>query len=100
MMTLSKKRQQPQQQPPLYLGGTELQECEELDILGVSFPQNLSYQSHLDKVAAKAGKRVNVLRKIGPYLDSKGRATVYKAHIRSTMEYAPLCWMSASETQL
>ena len=33
-------------------------------------------------------------------MDTRGRAAVYKAHIRSTMEYAPLSWMSASETHL
>ena len=97
-MTISRK--EPQPQPPLLLGGTVLQESDELDILGVCFPKNLSFQSHLDKVVSKAGQRVNMLRKIASHLDSKGKASVYKAHIRSTMEYAPLCWMSASETQL
>ena len=98
VMTISRK--EPQPQPPLLLGGTVLQESDELDILGVCFPKNLSFQSHLDKVVSKAGQRVNMLRKIASHLDSKGKASVYKAHIRSTMEYAPLCWMSASETQL
>jgi hypothetical protein len=99
--TISKRRSQPAQTiTSLNLGGKVLHESEELDILGVTFPSNMSFRSHLDKVASKAGKRVSVLRRIAPYLDTKGKATVYKAHIRSTMEYAPLSWMSASETQL
>ena len=41
-----------------------------------------------------------MFRRVAPYLDAKGRGTAYKAHIHSTMEYAPLCWMFASESQL
>jgi len=99
-MTISKRGPCDQPHPSLYLGDAELQECDELDILGVCFNKTLSFQPHLDKVVSKAGKRVSVFRRVAPYLDAKGRATVYKAHIRSTMEYAPLCWMSASESQL
>jgi len=101
-MTISKKRPQDQAMSTssLYLGGTELQECPELDLLGVTVQSNLSFESHLNRVTTNAGKRVNVFRQVAPYLDSRGKATVYKAHIRSVMEYAPLSWMSASETHL
>jgi len=102
VMTLSKKRSQSQQLPPssLFMGGTELQECSEIDILGVTYTNNMSFDQQVDKVASNAGRRVSVLRRVAPYLDAKGRETVYKAHIRSVMEYAPLSWMTASETKL
>ena len=40
------------------------------------------------------------IRSVSNRLDSKGRATVYKAQVRSVVEYASLCWMSASSTTL
>ncbi len=102
VMSISKRRPPNEPPPPstLYLGDTPLEECTQLDILGVTFTRNMSFQPHIDKVACRAGKRVSVLQRVGPYLDTKGRATVYKAHIRSVMEYAPLSWMSACESDL
>ena len=40
------------------------------------------------------------MRKVTNKLDIKGRATVYKAQVRSVMEYACLSWMNASQTIL
>ena len=98
VMSITKKATEPQ--GDLFLGGTKLQECEELDILGVNFQKNLSFSSHLDTIAEKAGTRMNMFRKAALYLDANGRSSVYKALPRRTMEYAPLAWMSASETHL
>ena len=41
-----------------------------------------------------------VLRRVANKLDIRGRATVYKAQVRSVMEYALLSWTSASTTNL
>ena len=51
-------------------------------------------------ISKNAGQRLGALRKIANKLDTTGRATVYKAQIRSTMEHACLSWMSASPTVL
>ena len=53
------------------------------------FKGNLSFTTHVDSIAAKAGKRMNVFRKVAPYMDTKGRARVYKAHVR--IEYGRVC---------
>ena len=50
----------------------------------------------MNSIAVRAGQRLSALRSIAPYLDPLGRAQVYKAHVRSTMEYALLVWMSTS----
>ena len=60
-------------------------------------PQKKKKTSDISK---KAGQRLGALRKIANKLDTAGRATVYKAQIRSIMEYACLSWMSASPTVL
>ena len=45
-------------------------------------------------------ERDNALRRVASKLDTRSRATVYKAQVRSVMEYASLSWMSASQTTL
>ena len=86
--------------PPLLMDGNELDECEELDLLGVTFTHNMSFGTHVKKVASRAGKSVSVMRRISSRLNPVGRQRVYNAHIRSKMEYAPLAWGSASATSL
>ena len=86
--------------PDLYFGSTQLAVERELCILGVTFDSKLLWSRHISDISKKAGQRLGALRKIANKLDTAGRATVYKAQIRSIMEYACLSWMSASPTVL
>ena len=54
----------------------------------------------MNSITIRAGQRVSALHSIAPYLDPLGRAQMYKARVWSTMEYAPLVWMSASAVHL
>ena len=83
--------------PDLYFGSTQLAVERELCILGVTFDSKLLWSRHISDISKKAGQRLGALRKIANKLDTAGRATVYKAQIRSIMEYACLSWMSASQ---
>ena len=56
--------------------------------LGVTFDSKLLWSRHISDISKKAGQRLGALRKIANKLDTAGRATVYKAQIRSIMEYA------------
>ena len=84
----------------LFFGGCELTTKSELDILGVTFDSKLVWAKHISSVSKKAGQRLGAMRKVASKLDMKGRATIYKAQVRSIMEYACLSWMSASQTVL
>ena len=84
----------------LYFGNTKLTGVDDLEILGVNIDNKLTWKKHISNVSSRAGQRLGALRRIAPKLDVCGRATVYKAQIRSVMEYASLCWMSASTTSL
>ena len=44
--------------------------------------------------------KLGPLREAANNFDSTGRATLYKAQVHSIMEYACLCWMNASSTNL
>ena len=97
-MTLSRKRQP--SRTDLYFGATKISEVDELEILGVTVDKRLTWNTHISNISSRAGQRLGALRRVAPKLDAFGRGTVYKAQIRSVMEYASLCWMSASATSL
>ena len=73
---------------------------EELDILGVTIDKKMTWNKHTSNISARAGQQLGALRRIVPKLDISGRASVYKAQIRSVTEYASLRWMNASATTL
>ncbi|XP_072017132.1 uncharacterized protein [Amphiura filiformis] len=66
----------------------------------VTIDKKLTWAKHISNTAARAGQKLGALRRVANKLDVKWRATVYKAQVRSVMEYASLCWMSASTTTL
>ena len=86
--------------PDLYFGNTKLAVETEISILGVAVDSKLLWSRHISNISKNAGQRLGALRKIANKLDTAGRATVYKAQIRSVMEHACLSWMSASPTVL
>ena len=73
---------------------------DELEILGVIIDSKLSWSKHISSIASRAGQKLGALRKVANKLDIRGRWAVYKAQVRSIMEYACLCWISASSTTL
>ena len=84
----------------LFFGTTTLAEMDELVILSVTIDKKLTWSKHISNITARAGQKLGALRRVSNKLDSKGRATVYKAQVHNVMECASLCWMSASSTTL
>lgn len=97
-MVLSRKRLP--SCPDLFLGATRIDLCEQLNILGLCIDRKLLWTNHLSNICKRAGQRLGALRRLANKLDVKGRANVYKAQVRSTMEYSCLAWMNASQTTL
>ena len=94
MMTILRKRTPSQLN--LHFGDCPLVTKDEIEILGITIDRKLTWAKHIQSVASRAGQRLGALRKVANKLDVKGSATVYKAQIRSVMEYASLCWINAS----
>ena len=68
--------------------------------MGVTVDGKLTLTKLVSNLAARAGQKLGALRKVTQKLTKEGGATVYKALVRSVMEYASLCWMSASSSNM
>ena len=84
----------------LFFINIKLPEEDELEILGITVDRKLTWTKHIFNITARAGQKLGALRKVANKLNIAGRATLYKVQIYSGMEYASLCWMSASTTTL
>ncbi len=86
--------------PELHFMNTILTEVDEVELLGITIRQELSWNHIVKNMATDAGKRLGLLRKVAPYISPEQRATIYKSMVRSRMEYASTVWMGASNTSL
>ena len=64
---------------------------DEIKILCVTLDKRMSWKTHIDVITKKAAKRINVLRRLKPFIPIESLVTVYEGSIRSILEYcAPL----------
>ena len=62
-MIVSRSRTMHPQSPPLTIGGTVLQESDDLVILGVTFDSKMTFEKHLRSVSRAASQKLGILRK-------------------------------------
>ena len=99
---LISRRPEPTDSAPvnLKLGGRTLPLQESVNILGVEFNNTLTFTGHVKQLAKTAAWKLGCVRRIAHLLDAKGVDTVYKAQVRSVMEYSPLAWSSCPPSHL
>ncbi|KAG0717509.1 hypothetical protein GWK47_054276 [Chionoecetes opilio] len=79
----------------LICNGNTLVPQDEVEVLGVTYDCRLTFRAHIERLAKEAWGKLASLRRISWLLDSKGSGILYKALIRSSMEYACLGWGGA-----
>ena len=70
--------------------------CEKL--LGVNIDYKLKLNEHLDSILKKAGRKVNVLSRILPYMNFEKRRVLMNSFFTSKFNYFPLVWIFHSRT--
>ena len=67
--------------------------CEyNVKLLGVTIDSNLNFNNHISEICKKASRRLNILKRIGKYLNRLGRLTAYYSFILSNFNYYPVIW--------
>lgn len=73
-------------------------ECEnDVKLLGVTIDYELKFDKHISDICKKASRQLNVLKRIGKYLNKLGRLTIYYSFILSNLNYCPITWHFCSE---
>ena len=86
------------EKPTFKLGETEV-ECEEtVKLLGVEIDHLLTFDTQVSIMCKKASQQINVLRRIGKYLNFESCKAVYHTFIMSTFNFCPLVWHFCSKT--
>ncbi|XP_045105433.1 uncharacterized protein LOC123500953 [Portunus trituberculatus] len=78
----------------LDFSGETLTPQDEVEVLGVTYDRELTFRTHIERLAREASGRISWL------LDSEGLELLYKTQVRSSLEYACLAWGGAARTHL
>ena len=81
-------------------GTKTIEAGDQLDILGIIYDKCLTFRQHIVNIGKKAAGKLAVPRRTSALTSPKDLETLYKAQVRSAMEFSPLAWGGASPTHL
>ncbi len=90
-MTFSNKRERVNH-PVSSMGGCDIEEVDTYTHLGLTFQNNMSWNSHILSIYEKATKRLNLLKSLRFKINRLTLVCLYKSLIRPIMEYGDLIW--------
>ena len=72
--------------------------CEDnVKLLGVTIDSDLNFDNHISEMCKKTSRQLNILKRIGKYMNRLGRLTSYYSFILSNFNYCPVIWHYCSE---
>ena len=89
--------------PHLYLGDTEIEVVEEFKFLGLIFDKRMTFKSHVLHLKKKCQKALDILRVVGHTDWGADKVTLlrlYRALVRSKLDYGCIVYGSASRSVL
>ena len=71
-----------------------IKEEDKVKLLGVTIDNQLKFDDHIKNMCKEAGKKINALARIAPYLNEDKRKLLMKTFVLTFFNYCPLVWMS------
>jgi hypothetical protein len=67
--------------------------CEEtVKLLGIEIDYQLNVDIHISSICRKASQQLNILKRLGRYLDRLSKLTIFHTFILSNFSFCPLAW--------
>ena len=70
----------------------KIESCEEEKDLGITFDSNLSFDKHITNITNKANQMLGVIKRTFTYMNKGIFTKLYKALVRSHLEYGNVIW--------
>jgi hypothetical protein len=75
--------------------GKPIGQVKQMKLVGFIFDEKMTMKPMIDYVARKARKKLNAISRLKQHLDASNLETMYKAFVRSSLEYGNLEYLSA-----
>lgn len=72
--------------------GVHLQSTTNVKLLGVTFDNDLYFNSQINDVCKQAGRQLSVLQRFSNVLSEKNKMLIFQSFILSQLRYCPLIW--------
>lgn len=100
-LIISRSRTLVPEHPPLLVDGVQIQNEDELLVLGVILDRKLTYERHLRQMASRARQKTGILRKAAKiFSDDNVLARCLRAYVLPLVEYCSPVWSSSAECHL
>ena len=84
--------------PCIHINDTDLM-CEStVKLLGIDIDYKLNFDVHVGKICRKASQQLNILKRLGIFLNKLTKLTIFHTFILSNFNFCPLAWHFCSET--
>ena len=102
MIVCSRQKRQHIHDPSLKLNlnGQDIAQVDSIDYLGVKLYHNLTFDPHVDCVAAKISISLGALRRVAPFINQDTRPTLFNTIVLPHFDYCSTAWDSCSESQI
>lgn len=100
MIFTTRKTAFPQSLQPITLNGKDLSRIDSCKYLGLHLDNHLSWEQHVNAVAASTAPYVGILGRMKHIADEKTKKLIYYAHIHSKFLYMNHIWCTAAKSQI
>ena len=81
--------------PPVFMNGHKLDISSSITQLGLSISSNLTWKPHITSISKHASQKLGFLSRAHGYFSPSQLLTIYKSHIRPSLEYCSHVWGGA-----
>ena len=85
---------QPDIQTKINVQGCDICMQTSVKLLGINIDSKLTFYDHVAKVCRKAAMQINIMKRLGKYLDFNGRLTIYDSFFLPNFNYCPFVYNS------
>ena len=78
--------------PNICINGISIEKVQNFNFLGLTINENMSWKSHVDKIANKLSKYSGILGRLKYFLPENILKTIYCSIIQSNLNYSLLAW--------
>ena len=79
------------------VGGSKVTSEPAVRLLGVTLDENLNFSAHVNEMCRRAGVQLNVLQRLGKFLDLPSRMAIFRCFIPSLLISALWCGTSVGK---
>ena len=86
-----------EKRPTINIQNFELTCEDSVKLLGIEIDYQLNFDTHISTICRKASHQLNIIKRLGPYLNRLNKLTIFHTFILSNFNFCPLAWHFCTE---